>query len=383
MKIGIVKTSKKADERRVPVFPEHLARYPEPLRRAMVFETGYGADYGLPDAYFTGQGASVAPRDELIGGCDLVVLPKPTPEDIQSLRSGQVLFGWPHAVQQRAIAQAAIERRITLIAWEAMNLWGPSGEKLMHVFYKNNELAGYAAILHTLQLLGIDGHYGPRRKVVILSHGSVSRGAIYALHGRGFNNVHVFTRRKPHRVGDQNPDVYYGHYYPARDGTLVACDPDGVERPLIDELAGADIICNGILQDTNAPVMFVGAGDVGRLKPRSLIVDVSCDEGMGFAFARPTSFADPVFTVGDGVTYYSVDHAPSYLWNAASREISKALLPYLGLVAGGPGAWEADPTIGRAIDIRDGVVLNRRILDFQRRAGEYPHPSLGPGGASK
>jgi len=376
MKIGIVRTSKKENERRVPVFPEHLARYPEPLRRDMVFETGYGADYGLPDAYFTAQGASVAPRDELIGGCDLLVLPKPMPEDIGGLRSGQALFGWPHAVQQRAIAQAAIERRITLIAWEAMNLWGPAGEKLTHVFYKNNELAGYAAVLHSLQLLGIDGHYGPRRKVVILSHGSVSRGAIYALHGRGFNNLHVFTRRKPHQVGDQDPDVYYGHYYPARDGTLIARDPDGGERPLLDELAGADIVCNGILQDTNAPVMFVGPGDIGRLKPRSLIVDISCDEGMGFAFARPTSFADPVFTVGDGVTYYSVDHTPSYLWSAASREISKALLPYLGLVAKGPEAWETDPTISRAVDIKDGVISNRRILDFQRRAGEYPHPFL-------
>ena len=376
MKIGIVRTSKKENERRVPVFPEHLARYPEPLRRDMVFETGYGADYGLPDAYFTGQGASVAPRDEIIGGCDLLVLPKPMPEDIGGLRSGQALFGWPHAVQQRAIAQAAIERRITLIAWEAMNLWGPAGEKLTHVFYKNNELAGYASVLHSLQLLGIDGHYGPRRKIVILSHGSVSRGAIYALHGRGFNNIHVFTRRKPHQVGDQDPDVYYCHSYPARDGTLIARDPDGGERPLLDELAGADIVCNGILQDTNAPVMFVGAGDIGRLKPRSIIVDISCDEGMGFAFARPTSFADPVFTVGDGVTYYSVDHTPSYLWSAASREISKALLPYLGLVAKGPEAWAADPTISRAVDIKDGVVLNKRILDFQRRAGEYPHPYL-------
>ena len=99
-------------------------------------------------------------------------------------------------------------------------------------------------------------------------------------------------------------------------------------------------------------------------------------KGMGFAFARPTSFESPVFTVGDGVTYYSVDHSPSYLWSAASREVSKALLPYLGLVAAGRSAWEADPTIRRAIEIQDGVVLNRNILEFQHRRAEYPHQFL-------
>ncbi|MGZ5469266.1 MAG: alanine dehydrogenase [Candidatus Aminicenantales bacterium] len=376
MRIGIIGTSNKENERRVPVFPEHLGLYPESLRRAMVFETGYGKDYGLTDAYFKELGVAMETRDTVLGGCDLVVLPKPMPQDLEKMRPGQVLFGWPHAVQQKTIAQLAIEKRITVIAWEAMHLWSASGDKPVHVFYKNNELAGYAAVLHSLQLLGLDGYFGPPRKVVILSHGAVSRGAIYALRGRGFNNIYVFSRREPRQVGDQNPNVYYGHYYAAPDGTLMARGSEGNEQPLIDELAGADIICNGILQDIKNPVIFVGAGDVGRLKPRSLIIDISCDEGMGFAFARPTSFAAPVFTVGDGVTYYSVDHTPSYLWNAASREISKALLPYLGPVAAGRSAWAADPTIRRAIEIQDGVVLNPNILEFQRRRAEYPHNFL-------
>lgn len=373
MRIGLIKTSKKENERRIPIYPEHLARYPETLRKKMVFEKSYGKDYGLADEYFVGHGASIAERDDLLKECDLVVLPKPMPEDLAKMKSHQVLFGWPHSVQQKAITQLAIERRITMIAWEAMHQWSPAGEKLVHVFYKNNELAGYAAVLHCLQLLGIDGYYGPRRKVVVLSHGSVSRGAIYALHGRGFNNIHVFTQRQPHQVADQNPDVYYGHYYFAKDGTLVARDSEGQENYLIDELSSADIICNGILQDTNKPIMFVGKDDIKKLKPRSVIIDISCDEGMGFSFARPTSFEDPVFRVGENITYYSVDHTPSYLWSAASREISKALLPYLGLVAGGESFWGAEPAIRRAIDIRDGIIENHNILFFQHRKKEYPH----------
>ena len=55
------------------------------------------------------------------------------------------------------MAQLAIDRRVTLIAWEAMNHWSESGDFVLHVFHKNNELAGYCSVLHSLQLLGSAG----------------------------------------------------------------------------------------------------------------------------------------------------------------------------------------------------------------------------------
>jgi alanine dehydrogenase len=105
-------------------------------------------------------------------------------------------------------------------------------------------------------------------------------------------------------------------------------------------------------------------------------VDVSCDAGMGFDFARPTSFEDPMFTVGDGVAYYGVDHSPTYLWNSATWGISEALIPFLRPVMEGPQAWEQDLTIRGAIEIRAGVVVNPKILSFQSRAAEHPHHHL-------
>jgi alanine dehydrogenase len=373
MKIGVFKTSLKENERRVPIYPEHLPYFAEPLRSEMVFEQDYGTDYGFPDDYFRDQGATISPRDTLLTDSELVILPKPLPEDLARMGPGQVLFGWPHCVQQHTITQLAIDRRLTIIAWEAMHHWSNAGEKQVHVFYKNNEIAGYAAVLHSLQLLGLDGHYGPRRRVVVLGYGSVSRGAIYALQGRGFNNIHVFTRRPAHLVADQNPDVYHGQYFAARDGALAVKASDGNERLLIDELSNADIICNGIIQDTSNPTMFVLQHQLCKLRPRSLIIDISCDQGMGFAFARPTTIAEPVFQVGESIVYYSVDHTPTYLWNAASREISKALLPYLESVCAGPQAWEANTTIRKAVEIQDGVIKNPNILTFQGRSPQYPH----------
>jgi alanine dehydrogenase len=208
---------------------------------------------------------------------------------------------------------------------------------------------------------------------VVIGYGSVSRGAIYALQGRGFNNIHVYTQRPTHLVADQIPDVYYHHLHLEKDGSLWSENQDGSLRPFIEILSDTDIICNGILQDTDNPLMFVDENNVRNLKPRSVIVDISCDKGMGFSFARPTTFDNPVFTAGENVTYYSVDHTSTYLWNAASREISKAVLQYLPIVVNGPDAWIREETIRRAIEIKDGVIQNPKILSFQKRNREYPH----------
>ena len=97
---------------------------------------------------------------------------------------------------------------------------------------------------------------------------------------------------------------------------------------------------------------------------------------MGFEWARPTSFADPMFTVGESTNYYAVDHSPSYLWNSATWEISEALVPFLRTVMEGPDAWAASDTISRATEIEGGRIRNEAILQFQGRAAEYPYPPL-------
>ena len=143
--------------------------------------------------------------------------------------------------------------------------------------------------------------------------------------------------------------------------------------PIAEFLARHDIIVNCVLQDTDAPLMFVTRDELRLFAPGSLFVDVSCDQGMGFEWARPTSFAEPMFALGQAMHYYGVDHSPSYLWNSATWEISEALIPHLRTVMDGPGAWDRDQTIRRAIEIRDGVIRNPKILSFQRRSAEFPH----------
>ncbi|MDP8254489.1 MAG: hypothetical protein P9M14_01945, partial [Candidatus Alcyoniella australis] len=177
LKLGVIGTSKKENERRVPLHPDHLSRIPENVRRQLIFEQGYGEPFGISDSDLASQVGGIATRSELLADLGVVVLPKPKVEDLKTLRKGGILWGWTHCVQQRALTQVAIERKQTLIAFEEMFVWGPDGHVGLHTFYKNNEFAGYCGVLHALQLKGIDGNYGDQRKTIIVSFGAVSRGA--------------------------------------------------------------------------------------------------------------------------------------------------------------------------------------------------------------
>jgi alanine dehydrogenase len=374
LSVGVVATSRKRDERRLAIHPEHVERIDAALRRRMFLEQGYGERFGFSDAQLAPLVGGLRPRDELLADCDVILLPKPVPADLEGLAAGQVVWGWPHCVQDREITQLAIDRRLTMIAWEAMNHWTADGNFSVHVFHKNNELAGYCSVLHALELLGSTGDYGRRLRGAVISFGATARGAVRALSALGISDVTVLTQRSVSAVASPFASVRMRRFVrdPDNPSRTLALEPPGA-GPIAQVLAQHEVIVNCILQDTDEPLMFVMNEDLGGFRPGTLFVDVSCDEGMAFEWARPTSFADPMFTVGQGLHYYAVDHSPSFLWNSATWENSEALLEHLPVVMAGPEAWEADETIRRAIEIREGRVENPRILSFQGRSPDYPY----------
>ncbi|MPZ74684.1 MAG: alanine dehydrogenase [Nitriliruptorales bacterium] len=314
-----------------------------------------------------------------MAGCDVILLPKPTHADVEELREGQTLWGWPHCVQDTTLTQQAIDKRLTLIAWEAMNFWNSQGAFQLHVFHMNNELAGYSSVMHAMQLLGRTGHYGRRLDAVVISFGATGRGAVTALQAVGVADITVLTHRLTTAVAAPTPGVLFGQFERAiEDSSRTVAMKSTGPVAAAEFLAEHDVIVNCVFQDVTNPLMFVTDDDVELFAPGTLFVDVSCDAGMGFSFAQPTTFVEPMFTVGNGAHYYGVDHSPSFLWNSATWEISEALIPFLRPVINGPTAWDVDETIRRAIEIGDGVVQNAEILAFQDRSSEYPHPALHP-----
>jgi alanine dehydrogenase len=370
--LGVMSRSAKENERRLPLHPLHLDRIEPDLRGRIFLEHGYGGPFGMSDEQLASTVGGLRSRAQLIADCDVILLPKPQPQDLAELREGQVLWGWPHCVQDEKITQLAIERRLSLIAFEAMNHWGADGSFNLHVFHKNNELAGYCSVLHALQLIGSTGDYGRRLSAAVIGFGATARGAVTALNAHGVHDVHVLTQRGVAAVASPIHSASMVHFENDDEGSHALFD--GGRVPLAGFLAEHDIVVNCVLQQTDAPLTFLYEEDLPAFTQGSLIVDVSCDEGMGFSWARPTTFNEPTFVVGDNITYYGVDHSPSLLWNSATWEISEALLGYLEVVLAGGQAWKSDDTIRRAIEIRDGVIQNPAILSFQHRSPDYPHP---------
>lgn len=374
LSLGVVGSSAKENEHRLPLHPIHLPEMDADLRARITFETGYGEKFGYADSELAEHVAGILPRDELITDNDVVLLPKPQLADVESLSPGQTLWGWPHCVQDPALTQASIDRRLTVIAFEAMNQWTIEGTVGMHVFHKNNEIAGYCSVLHAMALSGITGVYGRPLRAVVIGFGATARGAVTALNAHGVHDVTVLTSRKVAAVGSPIHSVVIRQFeHDAQEPHLSHVITDEGRVPLAPFLTAADIVVNCTLQNPAAPLMYLTEADLPGFARGSLVVDVSCDEGMGFSWARPTGFDDPMFEVGDHIGYYAVDHSPSYLWNSATWENSRAIIPFLRTVLEGPDSWKRDETISRAIEIQDGIVVNPAILAFQGRAAAYPH----------
>lgn len=370
MNVAVIGTSRKENEKRVPIHPEHIKVIPENIRNNLIFEKEYGIPFGITDEEIsTWTGNPLMDRKELLHNFKAVIIPKPIEEDFKEMQEGAVIWGWIHSVQHSELVQIAIDKKMTLISWE--NMYSTGKRSRVHIFQKNNELAGYCGVQHGLQSRGIDGNFGAHRKCVILSFGSVSRGAVYALKGHGFQDITVLTSRPTHLISDKITGIEYKRIFKDKTGGFKVENPGFESKLIIDELAEADIIVNGILQNPNDPAVFIYDDDIKKLKKECLIIDISCDKGMGFSFANPTSFSRPLRKIGN-ILYYAVDHTPSLLWDAASWEISYSLIPYLSNFI----EQRDDPVLNSATDMRNGIIVNKDILLFQNRSSEYPYMIL-------
>ena len=91
LKFGVIGTSRKEDERRIPIHPEHLNRLPKEIRQQLIFEEGYGTPFGITDSELSAQTGGVATRHELLANLGNVILAKPVLADFEELREGGIL----------------------------------------------------------------------------------------------------------------------------------------------------------------------------------------------------------------------------------------------------------------------------------------------------
>ena len=309
--------SRKENEFRRAIVPEHLAKVKNCDQ--LFFEKGYGEVLGFSDQEYEKYGAHIATREEVLRK-DIICDAKIGDADYLSDLQNQTLFGWVHLVQNRDITDAVLNGELTTYCWEDMF------EKGRHCFWRNNEMAGEAAIMHAFQCYGEMPY---NTKVALIGRGNVASGALRILTCLGAE-VTVYTRQ--------------------------------TEQLIREELEQYDVIVNALLWDTARKDHIIYREDLKRLKPDALIIDISCDRAGAIETSIPTTIEEPVYMV-DGVMHYVVDHTPSLFYKTASTGISEEVCKYLDqLICDKPEKVLLD-----SIGIKNGEILDQRIIDFRGR----------------
>ncbi len=309
---------RKESEKRRAILPTDVAKLRHP--ESIFVEEGYGNVFGIADEEYRKLGVHVVPYAELFQH-PIICNPKnPTPEEYPFFRNMQTLFGWIHAVQGRNVTDWLVNTKMTAIAWEDMF------EEGLHTFWANNETSGYAAVMHSFLIFG----RVPREcNVALVGRGNVARGALKILAELGAQ-VTVYDRKTVHRLRR--------------------------------EVGSYDVVINAVLWDVFRTDHIVYREDLKSMKPGAMIVDISCDDGMGIETSHSTTIENPTYVV-DGILHYAVDHTPALLYKTATESISAALRPFLDDLIEG----NFNPILEKATVVKHGDIVDERITRFQRR----------------
>ena len=262
--IGFPISHKENEKRRAIVLKDiKKMKHPELL----YFEKGYGEVLGISNQEYTECGCHVVSNTETLSQ-DIICEPKIGDADYLEKLNGQIIFGWIHATQNRDITDKLICHKLTAYAWEKMFLKG------QHVFWRNNELAGEAAVMHAFQCYGKMPY---ETKAAVIGRGNTARGAMKVLNMLGAD-VRQYDRK--------------------------------TEELLRDEIGQYDVIVNCILWDVMRKDHIIYREDLKRMKKNSMIIDVSCDRNGGVESCIPTTIEKPIY-LENGILHYAVDHTPS------------------------------------------------------------------------
>ena len=309
--------SDKLNEKRRALIPSHIKQIKNPEN--IYIEKGYGQVLGYCDEDYLSYGVNIVDR-ELVLKQDIICDPKIGDATYLDQLYGQTIFGWVHAVQNKDITDKLISKSLTAIAWEDMF------EQGRHVFWRNNEIAGEAAIIHAYTLHGL---FPYNTKVALLGRGNIARGALKILTMMGAE-VTVYDRR--------------------------------TEQLLREEIDKYDVFVNGILWDTSRKDHIIYKDDLKKMKKGSLIIDISCDRNGGVETSIPTTLSNPTYVV-DNITHYAVDHTPTLFFKTISESLSENIIPYINqLIDDAP-----DIILKNAIAVQNGIVVDQRINQFQGR----------------
>jgi len=291
----------------------------------IIVEKGAGEGSGFPDAEYKDAGAEISGKAYLFNNSELIVKVKePLPSEYDLLQDGQAIFTYLHLAPNPELISLLLRKNISAFAYETLEEGGE-----LPLLKPMSEIAGRMAPLMAAYFLQkFSGGAGilmtgtasaPPAQVLILGAGSVGLNALKVAYGMGAT-VSVLNRTVPRlrRIDE----LYKG------DVKTIVASMENIES----EAIKADVLIGAVLIAGARAPRLVSREIVSKMKKGSVIVDVSVDQGGCIETSRPTTHADPVYSI-DGVIHYCVANMPGAYPKTSTLALTSGTLKYIKLIA--------------------------------------------------
>jgi alanine dehydrogenase len=354
MRVGVPREIK-PDEYRVGLTPTAVREYVTHGHEVIV-EQGAGEGAGYPDGLYTRAGARIVPDAEAVfAGAEMIVKVKePQAVEWARLTERHILFTYLHLAPDPAQTEGLLASGCAAIAYETVT----DAQGGLPLLAPMSEVAGRIAVFSAGEtLLKHNGGMGllisgvpgvPPARVCILGGGVVGANAAVMAAGLGAEVVIVERSIPRMRYID---DIFAGRVI-TRYSTI-----DAVEE----EILKADVVIGAVLTVGAAAPKMVRREHLSRMKPGSVLVDVSIDQGGCFETSRPTTHKDPTYTI-DGVVHYCVANMPGAAPRTSSEALGHATLPFgLQLAGQGLDALKKNPHLARGLNVLKGQITHPAV----------------------
>jgi len=366
MRVGVPREIK-PDEYRVGLPPTAVREYVAHGHEVIV-EAGAGEGAGYADAAYVKAGAKIVPDAAAVfSGAQMIVKVKePQPGEWARLTKDHILFTYLHLAPDPAQADGLLQSGCAAIAYETVTdangglpLLAPMSEVAGRIALFS---AGETLLKHNggmgLLLSGVPGV--PPARICILGGGVVGANAAQMAAGLGAEVV-ILERSIPRmRYID---DIFAGRVI-TRYSTY-----DAVEE----EVLKADVVIGAVLTAGAAAPKLVRKEHLSRMKPGSVLVDVSIDQGGCFETSRPTTHKAPTYVV-DGVVHYCVANMPGAAPRTSSEALVHATLPFgLQLADQGLDALKKNRHLAKGLNVLAGDITHPAVADALGKPFKDPY----------
>ncbi len=355
MLIGLPKEIKD-DENRVGMTPGVVQVLSRRGHRALV-QKGAGLGSGITDAEYHAAGGEIVPDAAVAWSAQMVVKVKePIASEYAFLRPDLTLFTYLHLAANRTLVERMLASGVTGIAYETVVT--PNG--YLPLLAPMSEVAGRMAA--QVGAACLEKHMGgrgvllggvpgvPPGQVAILGGGVVGINAAKIAVGMGAQVTILDTRHERLQYLD---DIFNGRLQTRTSN----------EANIEDAVFHADLVIGAVLIAGHRAPWLVTRGMLQSMRPGSVIVDVSVDQGGCVESTHPTTHHDPTYTV-DGVVHYCVANMPGAVPRTSTFALVNQTLPYIiALADNGLNALRGDVALRAGLNTHGGVLTCRGVAE--------------------